>query len=163
MIVFVNAVEEEDDRNAFARVVEMVAAIEEAIRILGIVVTRVKRQVQVRLVDRVYDLAEFGAHHRRADEIDRVGPGELRVTWIRVADFLAAADHVHVDLGDDLVQRYCRILREVTRTPQTFLLTAMPNEQDRSLWTRRRLREGFGHSQQRGRTRSVVVSAVADR
>src|SRR5689334_25320029 len=44
VIVFVHAVEEEDDRNPLARVVEMIAAIEETIRILRIVVTRIERQ-----------------------------------------------------------------------------------------------------------------------
>ena len=44
MIIFVHAVKEEDDRNALARVVVMIAAVEEPVRIFRIVVLRIKRE-----------------------------------------------------------------------------------------------------------------------
>ncbi len=51
VIVLVLAVEIEDDRNALARIVVVIAAEEEAVRIVGIVVAIVVRQIQIRLVD----------------------------------------------------------------------------------------------------------------
>ena len=163
MIVFVNSVKEEDDRNSFARVVVVIAAEEEPVRILRIVVFVSKVIFRIRLVDAVHELAEFGAHHRRANQINSIRSGELRVARVCVAFFLASPDHVDVDLRDDLIEWHGGIFSEVTRAPQSFLLTAMPDKQHRALRTRRRFGQCFSHCEQRGRARTVVIRAVANR
>ena len=57
MVVFVSSIKEEDDRDSLARVIVMIAPVEEAIGILRVVVTRIKRYVQERLVDSIYQFA----------------------------------------------------------------------------------------------------------
>ena len=45
-----HAVKEKDDRNPFARIVEMIAAEEEAIRIVWIIVLRIVSKIQKRFI-----------------------------------------------------------------------------------------------------------------
>ena len=57
MIVLVHTVKEENDRNAFARVVVMIAAKEETIWIRRIIILRVVGQIQKRFVHILTELA----------------------------------------------------------------------------------------------------------
>src|SRR5215213_651553 len=98
MIVFMNAVKEEDDRNSLARVVVMIAAEEEPVRIFRIVVPRIKGEVQERLIDTVDEFAQFCAHHRRPNQINGIWSTQISVARVRVALFLASTDHVDIDL-----------------------------------------------------------------
>jgi len=63
MIVLMDAVEVENNRNTFLRIVEMIAAEKEAIRVVRVVVAIVEREVQVLSIDSFAQLAEIGAHH----------------------------------------------------------------------------------------------------
>src|SRR5229473_2182127 len=133
MIVFVHAIEEENDRDAFASVVVMIAAEKETVGIFWIVVTKIEIKIEERLVRGQRQIAKLRAHHRRADDINVVWSGQVFVPRVCVAVFFAAADHVNIYLRDDTVQRNRWIVGEVARAPQTFLLAAMPNEQHRAL------------------------------
>ena len=63
MIVLVHAVKEENDGNAFTRVVVMIAAEKEAVWIRRIVVLHIVLQIQIGLVHLLAQRTEFSAHH----------------------------------------------------------------------------------------------------
>ena len=60
MIIGVASVHIKNDRNAFARVVEMVGAIKKLLGIFRVVVFVIKAQIQKRFVDRIAHFAKLG-------------------------------------------------------------------------------------------------------
>ncbi len=105
VIVLVNSVEIEDDRDSLARVVVMITAKEEPFGVVRIIVFVIELQIEIRLIDRIAQVSEIGAHHLRADDIDLVGPTQVDVARVGIAILLAPADHINIELGDDLVER----------------------------------------------------------
>src|SRR5919107_5987128 len=136
VVVLVHAVEEEDDGDALARVVEVVAAVEEALGVVRLVVVVVVPDVEVRVVDGHVPRGQLVAHHARAYDVNLVRPRQHLVRGVRVAGLLAAADHVYVELRDHLLERHGREGREILRTPEALLLARVPDEQDRALRAR---------------------------
>src|SRR6266702_4728315 len=73
-------------------------------------------------------LAEFCAHHCRANNVNRIRPSKIFVTSIGVAVFFAAPNHIDIELRDDLRERNRRIVREIARSPQALFFAAMPDK-----------------------------------
>src|SRR4051812_3960918 len=65
VIVLMDAVEEEDDGDAFARVVEVVATVEEALGVVRLVVVIVELYAHVGVVDGDVPCGQLVAHHAR--------------------------------------------------------------------------------------------------
>src|SRR5205807_7306418 len=61
VVVFVHSVKEENYRNAFARVVEMIATEEEPVGIVGIVIAIIVSNIQILFVHSVGQLTKFAA------------------------------------------------------------------------------------------------------
>src|SRR5205814_7814648 len=88
-----------------------------------------------------------------ADRVDRI-----RFRFLIVA---IAPDHVDVELRDDVIERYRRVIRIISGTVEAVLLARMPNEDLRALLFRA-AREGTRKSDQRGGSGTIVVGAVVD-
>ena len=110
------------------RVVEVVAAEEEAVRLRVVVVFVIELQFEKSIVDAFAERAEFGAHHLGADDVDFIRAGKFTIARIGVACGFAAANHINVELGDDLLEVYGGVVGEIFRTPQPFFFAAMPDE-----------------------------------
>jgi hypothetical protein len=63
MIIFVFAIEVEDDGNAVLRVVVVIRTIEKPVRVFGVVVKIVERQVEVSVVGAFAQFSQLRAHH----------------------------------------------------------------------------------------------------
>src|SRR6185295_17571266 len=113
MVILVNSIEKEDDGNSFLRVIVMITPKEKPIRIREIIVASIVADIQVRLVDGLNQVAQFCAHHRRANQIDVVWTSQLSISWIGVTFLFTATDHIDIKLCDDVVERDCWVFSEV--------------------------------------------------
>ena len=131
VVVVVQSRREEHDRDPLARVVEMVAALVD--------VLRVRRRIPLAIDPERRAAAPRSRCRgsRRAACSDcsarRAGP----TTYSSVSR--VAADHVRVHLRDDRIDRHRRMLGEPARSEQSLLLADVPDEQHRAPRLHRRL------------------------
>src|SRR5690606_11523405 len=78
----------------------------------------------------------------------------------QIVRVLAAADHVDVELGDDVLNVDGRELIKILRSPKALFLARVPYEQHRALRPYLRLCEGFGASEHSSGPGTVIVRAV---
>src|SRR6185437_3495700 len=110
MVVAVTARRKERDRDAGACVHVVIAAAVELLRVAGRVELIIERErLLASLVHGLDQVAELGREPARADE--------LHVTWAAAILVVGAASphHVHVELRDDRVAGYRRMVREILR------------------------------------------------
>ncbi len=154
MVVGVQPGREEDDRDAFPRVTVVIAPVVHLLeirRIVHLVIERERRgQPAIRIA---VDLVELAADPIRSDDVDRVDLARLVVA--------VSADHVDVQLRDDVRHRHGGIVGEIPRPEEPAFLSRVPDEEQRPLRPRA-LRERFRKRHHRHRPRSVVVRAVPD-
>lgn len=104
MVVGVDAREEEDRRDTFFDVTEVVASSVELVAIIGCIVLVVQLHFHGCVVDGSEGAGDVGANELGADDVNLVGGGELGVGLTGVAGLFSHSDHVHVDLNNQLFQ-----------------------------------------------------------
>ena len=102
------------------------------------------------------NVAELGGHPPRADELQVIRPATGDV------GSASPPDHVHVELGDDLLARNGRMLGEPLRSQEPFLFGSMPHEEDRPLRFFRHRLESFGNLEDSYSSGAIVIGTVAD-
>ena len=142
----------EDDGDTLRRIAVMIAPVINPFGI-GRIVQRVieperLRQSRVRID---HDVMQFGADAVGTDRVYRIG--------FRCLVVVITSDHVHIELRHNLVERHCRIIREVSGTVESSFFAGMPNEQKRTLrlWSER---EGARNADQCCGSRSIIIGAV---
>src|SRR5262249_60235568 len=85
MVIFMAARKIEYYRDALPRVVEMIAAIEEALGVVRVVVFVIEGEFEVRVINLFAQIAEVRAHHPRTDDVKLVRPGQVLIGRVVVA------------------------------------------------------------------------------
>src|SRR5262252_1792197 len=92
---------------------------------------------------------------------DAVGADQINCVRLARLVVAVAANHVDVELRDDVIEIDGRMIHEIARAPKPALFTGVPDEQHRPLRPRpERVRSGESH--QRHRPRSVIVRSIPD-
>ena len=113
----------------------------------------VEALVAAHLLDHV---AELGGEATGADELCVVGAATDFIA------FLAAANHVEVDLRDDLLARHSRVIGEVLGAEEAEFFTGVPDENDGALGAGAFAGEGAGDFEDGHGAGAIVIGAVVD-
>src|SRR5262245_44842313 len=154
VIVGMKSRREEDNGNALGGIAVMIAAVVDLLKIGRIVNFEIElERLGQAVVGLIRDVVQLGADAVGADQVDVV-----RFFGLVVA---IAPDHIHIEVGDDLINRRRRVIGVKARPPQPALFAREPEEHQRALRLRPRS-EGLRDAQQSCRSRPVVVGAVPD-
>ncbi len=125
-----------------------------AVRVPRVVEAEAVLPLRVGLLDQA---TQLGGEPARADEL------EVPRAAARDVGGVAAADHVHVELGHDGVARHRRMTGEPVGAEQAELLGGVPDEEDRAPGPVGRAGQRLGDLEQPDRAAAVVVGAVEHR
>ncbi len=157
VVVFVDAGEVEDGGDAVFGEVVVVAAVIEAVGVVGGVVGVIEQEVGVAGVGFFVDAVQVGAEAVGADDVDVVG--------VALVVFVGAADHVHVDVGDGVFEGEEGVGGVVLRAEQALFFARDEQEKDAAAGSEALtagLGEGFGDFEHGAGAGAVVVGAVVD-
>ena len=157
VIVGVPAGRHEDDGDAVARVVVVVGAAVVLLGMAACIVLEVEHPVELLLDAHLLDeVTELRGELSRADELEVVR------TAVDLVACLATADHIEIELRDDLLARHCGVIGEMLGAEQPELLAGMPDEDEGTLGLHALRGEGARHFERAHRARPVVIGAVVD-
>src|SRR5258708_3620734 len=137
MVVRVSARGEEDDRDAVARVLVVIApAIDVRWMAVGVHGIIECQRMLLGAIHGLGEIAQLRGESTRSNQLNVVGIAVVSLAfpgYSRVVSGRATTHHVHVELRDDRIARDSRMIGVPLRSVETGFFTDVPYEQQRPL------------------------------